>query len=232
MFRYLVSRLALTIPTFVALMFVTFVAIRLVPGDPVEVDLPLSTAGARVPAGHRLRVAISGAAFPIAWPTPTPVALTLHHDVQRASALRLPTPAGWSEHGPDLGRPVFDPPACEHVAGIATAWRIERDGVAGATALVCESGGGDRFPDRGGVEFASDSRYRLTVADGYSDCRAEGSILYRLTYPDGPAIVAEAGLVLESDRDDLRLRVALAVREDDSPVFERAWELAVPRDLL
>ncbi len=37
MFRYLLRRLALTIPTFIALMFVTFVAIRLVPGDPVEV---------------------------------------------------------------------------------------------------------------------------------------------------------------------------------------------------
>jgi dipeptide transport system permease protein len=37
MFRFLLRRLALTIPTFIALMFVTFVAIRLVPGDPVEV---------------------------------------------------------------------------------------------------------------------------------------------------------------------------------------------------
>ncbi len=37
MFRYLMRRVALTLPTFVALMFVTFVAIRLVPGDPVEV---------------------------------------------------------------------------------------------------------------------------------------------------------------------------------------------------
>ena len=37
MFRYLLRRLALTLPTFAALMFVTFVAIRLVPGDPVEV---------------------------------------------------------------------------------------------------------------------------------------------------------------------------------------------------
>ena len=37
MLRYLLRRLALTVPTFVALMFVTFVAIRLVPGDPVEV---------------------------------------------------------------------------------------------------------------------------------------------------------------------------------------------------
>jgi dipeptide transport system permease protein len=37
MLRYLLRRLALTVPTFAALMFVTFVAIRLVPGDPVEV---------------------------------------------------------------------------------------------------------------------------------------------------------------------------------------------------
>jgi dipeptide transport system permease protein len=37
MLRFLLRRLALTVPTFVALMFVTFVAIRLVPGDPVEV---------------------------------------------------------------------------------------------------------------------------------------------------------------------------------------------------
>ena len=34
---YFLRRLALTIPTFVALMFLTFLAIRLVPGDPVEV---------------------------------------------------------------------------------------------------------------------------------------------------------------------------------------------------
>jgi dipeptide transport system permease protein len=37
MIAFLLRRLALTIPTFIALMFVTFVAIRMVPGDPVEV---------------------------------------------------------------------------------------------------------------------------------------------------------------------------------------------------
>lgn len=37
MFSYLLRRLALTLPTFIALMFVTFTAIRMVPGDPVEV---------------------------------------------------------------------------------------------------------------------------------------------------------------------------------------------------
>jgi dipeptide transport system permease protein len=37
MIRFLLRRIVLTVPTFVALMFVTFIAIRLVPGDPVEV---------------------------------------------------------------------------------------------------------------------------------------------------------------------------------------------------
>ncbi len=36
MIRHLLNRIALTIPTFIALMFITFVMIRLVPGDPIE----------------------------------------------------------------------------------------------------------------------------------------------------------------------------------------------------
>lgn len=39
MLRFFLKRLALTVPTFVALMFVTFLMLRLVPGDPVEVRL-------------------------------------------------------------------------------------------------------------------------------------------------------------------------------------------------
>ena len=37
MLRFFLKRIALTLPTFAALMFLTFMAIRLVPGDPVEV---------------------------------------------------------------------------------------------------------------------------------------------------------------------------------------------------
>ena len=37
MLRFLLKRLALTLPTFFALMFITFMMIRLVPGDPIEV---------------------------------------------------------------------------------------------------------------------------------------------------------------------------------------------------
>ena len=36
MLRFLLKRLALTVPTFIALMFITFTMIRMVPGDPIE----------------------------------------------------------------------------------------------------------------------------------------------------------------------------------------------------
>ena len=37
MIKFLIRRLLLTVPTFLALMFITFTMIRLVPGDPIEV---------------------------------------------------------------------------------------------------------------------------------------------------------------------------------------------------
>jgi len=37
MIKFILHRILLTVPTFVALMFVTFIAIRMVPGDPIEV---------------------------------------------------------------------------------------------------------------------------------------------------------------------------------------------------
>jgi dipeptide transport system permease protein len=39
MIRFFLKRLALTIPTFIALMFITFVMLRLVPGDPIVVRM-------------------------------------------------------------------------------------------------------------------------------------------------------------------------------------------------
>jgi len=77
-----------------------------------------------------------------------------------------------------------------------------------------------------------DERYRVTVADGFSDRRAVGTIRHRLAYPHGPEVVADAGLTRDWDRDELPIRVILAVTESAGPVFDRTWELPVPRDLL
>ena len=48
-----------------------------VPGEPMQVALQLDDIAYAVQPGHRLRVAISSTYWPLVWPSPEPVALTL-----------------------------------------------------------------------------------------------------------------------------------------------------------
>ncbi len=59
--------------------------VKLVPGRRYAVRVPLADAGYSFAKGHRIRVAISTTYWPLIWPSPEPVALTLH-----AGALELP----------------------------------------------------------------------------------------------------------------------------------------------
>ena len=63
----------------------------LIPGEPIEVELELDMAGYRIPAGHRLRVALTSANFPMVWPVPRRAALILQPGLQ---SLALPVFTG------------------------------------------------------------------------------------------------------------------------------------------
>jgi hypothetical protein len=203
-----------------------------VPGETIVVAIPLTATGARVPAGQRLRVAVAGAAFPVAWPPPAPVTLTLFHDAGRPSRLRLPTPAGWSPATEDLGSGAADPGSAEHLPGIAAAWRAERDDLAGTTTLVSEFGGGHRFPERDGLLFAADERFRIVAHDDWAHAAAEGSAAYRVAWPGGPTVTADGRLEVASDADAFTVTARVTATEDGAVVFDRTWEERIPRDLV
>src|SRR5262249_12691889 len=59
----------------------------MIPGERVGVTIPLAMVGEAIPAGHRLRVSVSTSYWPIAWPSPHPVRLTLYAG---SSRIRLP----------------------------------------------------------------------------------------------------------------------------------------------
>jgi hypothetical protein len=202
-----------------------------VPGEAMAVAISLSATGARVPAGGRLRLAVAGAAFPVAWPPPAPVTLTVFHDAARPSRLRLPAADGWAPLAEDLGSGAADPGSAEGFAGLAPAWRVERDELAGTTTLVSEMGGGHRFPERGGLTFASDERFRLVVADDWAHVTAEGSAAYRVAWPGGPAVTADGRLFVRSDGEAFDVDVEVVAAEDGREVFRRTWRERIPRDL-
>jgi hypothetical protein len=203
-----------------------------VPGEPLTVTVPLTVTGARVPAGHRLRVAVAGSAFPVAWPPPAPATLTVFHDAERPSRLRLPTPAGWAPATEELGTGAADPGSAEHLAGEPSAWRIERDELAATTTLVSELGSGRRFPERGGLVFVAEERFRIAAGDDWAHASAEGRAVYRLTWPGGPAVTAEGRLLVASDAEELTVTIDLVATEDGEVVFERAWHERIVRDLV
>jgi hypothetical protein len=204
----------------------------IVPGEIMAVSVPLTATGARVPAGQRLRIAVAGTAFPIAWPPPAPVALTLFHDAGRPSRLRLPSPAGWSPATEEFGIGVSDPGLAEHLPGIADAWRVERDDLAATTTLVSEFGGGHRFPERDGLVFAADERFRITAEDDWAHARATGSAAYRVAWPGGPSVTADGWLEVASDAEAFTVTARVRATEDGAIVFERTWEERIPRDLV
>src|SRR3546814_19924092 len=53
------------------------------PGRRYRARIVLDDVGYRVPAGHRLRVALSTAYWPMHWPSPEPVSMTLHAPASR-----------------------------------------------------------------------------------------------------------------------------------------------------
>ncbi|MDO8963830.1 MAG: CocE/NonD family hydrolase [Coriobacteriia bacterium] len=75
------------------------------PGRSYDVEIALNVIGQRVPAGHRLRLAISPTWWPQAWPSPEPVTLSVA--VDGPSSLTVPVRSAARE---DEDRPRFGPP--------------------------------------------------------------------------------------------------------------------------
>ena len=76
-----------------------------VPGEELHVSVPFDHIAHSFPAGHRIRLAVSSAYWPLVWPSPAPVALTVH---TAGSRLLLPERAPRPDDAalPPLGQPL------------------------------------------------------------------------------------------------------------------------------
>src|SRR5262249_10199556 len=65
--------------------------------------VPLYSTSYRVPAGHRLRLGISGSHFPLLWPSPRVPTLTVLRSPAQATRVRLPlAPTSEARPGPQV----------------------------------------------------------------------------------------------------------------------------------
>jgi putative CocE/NonD family hydrolase len=200
----------------------------LVPDRPCRVRIRLNGIAQRFPAGHRLRLSLSSSYWPLAWPPPQPVRLTVRTGPSR---LRLPVrprrdepraPFDAPETAPPLKRELVEP---EH-----HNWRVIRDLADDRSLLeVINDGGTYRLPviDLHAQRMAQE--WYACTGDDFGSVRGETLWTRSLSRP-GWSVRTVTRTVLTSDSTHFFLRAELDAWEDDARVFSRNWNLQIPRD--
>ncbi|MGR3480920.1 CocE/NonD family hydrolase [Salipiger marinus] len=201
----------------------------LVPGEEVEVTVPLDHIAWRLPEGHRLRVAVSSSYFPMIWPSPERVTLVL-----TGGALDLPChPGGGSEDQITFPEAeAAEPLALEVLRPEAHVRSTAIDRQSGLVTLVIEDDFGEARDPGHGLISGSVLRERWQIhPDDPGSARAE-THWTQVVARDGLRLRTEAHTALWSDAGHFHLSGRLEAWENDRLIHARDVSHSVPRDHL
>jgi putative CocE/NonD family hydrolase len=189
------------------------------------------------PAGHKLRLAVSTSYWPIAWPAPEPVTLSLFTG---ESFVELPV------RPPDSKDAVLEPfPSPERAPADTTELRpaalkriIERNRATSETSYTVSRGRGDLD----GIKLARIKAIDLEVGDtmlkhfriGEDDPgTVQAEVVHKTWFRRRDwSIRVETRARFASSAEDFVLEAQLATYENDQQLFDRSWARRVKRDLL
>ncbi len=204
----------------------------MVPGELVEVRVRLNDIGMAIAPGHRLRVAISTAWWPLVWPSPAPVALRLFTEGCRLT-LPLRAPQAIDEALPPFEAPQTAPPIeLSELASPAHRSHLRRDLATGAMELVSDDDGGAFRMDAIDLVFADRHRFthRIRPDDPLS---AEFRSEWRASLARGQWRVAvETRMRQAATADHFLVSAELDAFESERRVFSRSWSFRIRRDLV
>jgi predicted acyl esterase len=227
------------------------------PGKPFTLDIEMHFTSWVFPKGHRLRLAVSNAMWPMIWPSPYSMTTTLAMGGDSPTRLVLPVipagpatgakgaaDAGASPFAPaagpaTAGAPQFLPPEADPAlegfgvleTGTASGYgeieSIDRDAVHGGAKVVATNGGGSRYP--WGTERNSES-IRHETSDAHPETTSVvGEYRTEITLK-GRVLVFEARLTFKSNRDTFFYTYVRRLLENGVLVREKTWTDAIPRD--
>lgn len=207
---------------------------NLVPGERFELELNLHLTSWTFRKGHRLRLAISNAQWPMFWPTPYPMTSTLW--VGGAENTQVVLPVVKTDH---WDQPQFDAPQPDpvlpgfatldsgNVSGYAAITEIDRDPVTGQAVGVATNTGATRYP--WGVErFEESIEHRTSDSDpGHTSVLGRYKLVQALA---GRTLRFEQEVDFSSDPVNFRLTIHRRVYENDVLFREKSWDEKIPRD--
>ena len=204
----------------------------LVPGERFVVRLELNDTAHRFAPGSCIRVAIATGLWPIAWPAPEPVTLTV---TTGRSTLTLPVRP---EREEDTALRELPPPSSTPLAA-RTALRpvppvearMEEDLATGRLAFVHVEDTGKTRLDTNGWSFGNVIRRRFEIhpdEPSSASVELEGEDTWGR---DGELEVrVRTWLRMKCDRASFHVHARLEAQEDGRCVFSRTWREAIPRD--
>ncbi|WP_437902915.1 CocE/NonD family hydrolase [Sorangium sp. So ce327] len=205
------------------------------PGKRYRLKLVLNACAHRFAAGHRLRISLSSAYWPLIWPAPERATLGI---VTGASRLVLPHRRPQAADG---GEPFLKPEAARATsitqvnAGSVTR-SVTFDLTSGAVTTVTDTvgvfGEGRQRLDEIGTEVLHQLRRELRIAP---DDPLHASFTCRQTYVQsrpGWDIRIEVTTRLHADRDHFYISGELDAFEDDIRFASREWREKIKRDLI
>jgi predicted acyl esterase len=199
------------------------------PGRRMTVRVRLNAIAQPVPAGHRLRIAISPTYWPFAWPSPEPVTLSVHGG--RAEVPVRSRRAEDDELEP-FGEPEWAaPPELKVLATGPAEYAIRRDYVNNVYEVTHWPRYGDRgvrFPD--GLEMGMDARDTYRIEEG-QPLSAAVRCEYEIEIGRGDwRTRVETSSTMSSDAESFHITNAVDAYEGSVRVFARTWDVTIPRD--
>ncbi len=200
------------------------------PGKSYKVSVAMDHVAYRFPKGHRIRVAISTAYWPLIWPSPEAVTLTL---LTGKSELALPVRPKRREKL----RPFPEP---EGAAPVSLRWlreagnsrTVEMDVVTGEQVIRLVDDFGEAENLAHGLIAGSLARetYRIKPDDPLSAV-AETHWTQTLRRGDW-SVRTEARCRLTADKDSFHVTGSVEAYEADKLVHEKKWDSRIKRDLV
>ncbi|QKV73105.1 CocE/NonD family hydrolase [Amycolatopsis sp. Hca4] len=207
--------------------------VPLEPGQRYDVEIELNAVAQAFPAGHRIRLSLSTSYWPLAWPPPSPVLLSVHTG---HSGLELPVrPVAEPDELPP--RPFGEPEGAPPMAVIAVTpgeqrWTVSRDLVDYRSALdIVKNAGTVRFDDLD-LEVTRDVRERYSwVADDFGSPVAETA--WDVTFARGDWVARSVTRTRVSCTDtEFVVDAQLDAYEGARRIVSRNWHERIPRDLV
>ena len=196
-------------------------------GQKVRVRLQLNDCAHRFPAGHRVRLALSTAYWPLVWPSPAPArlmlldaSLSLPHRPARGEDEALPA-LPQPEAAPQLARRFLRPPE--------TYRRMTHDQLAGVTSAEARDDSGAYCIADTGLEYElwSVDRFAVAARDPLS---AVADVAFEMRMGRGAWRTRSATrTVLRATATEFIVDASLDAWDGDASVASRSWNIAIPR---